>query len=71
MAAEWDEGMRMLLEDLEGRGVVAEGEMERERQMQREETKVDRETVEGQRAFAWMFGTSIGNGASTALGLAV
>jgi hypothetical protein len=71
MASEWDEGMRMLLEDLEGRGVVAEGEMERERQMQRDETKVDREAVDSERAFAWMFGQQIGNGASTALGLAV
>lgn len=69
VAAEWDEGMRMLLEDLEGRGVVAEGEVERERQRQRDETKADKE-VEGERALAWMFGQQFGNGVST-LGLAV
>lgn len=60
----------MLLEDLEGRGVVAEGEVETERQRQREQTKVDRE-VEGERAMAWMFGHQLSNGATTALGLAV
>jgi len=64
----------MLLEDLEGRGVVAEGEVETERQRQREQTKVDREVdreVEGERAMAWMFGHQLSNGATTALGLAV